>query len=254
MNDSVSIKKVYQVSLKSAKKAGKYLRKRFLNKDSKVNAKSKHDIKLDVDIETEHIIKSTIKKDFPEHGFICEESGQESLSNHNWIIDPLDGTVNFAKGIPHFCTSIAFKEGDTYLVGVVYDPIRDEIFSGIRGVGATLNSMPIQRENINALEEAVVAGGFFKTSSLADGIRTFAKVANEVKKIRFFGSAALDLCYLACGRINVYIQQSVNEWDIAAALLIAELSGVRVEILSAGNKLNVFGADRNIFETLKSIV
>jgi myo-inositol-1(or 4)-monophosphatase len=254
VQDSISIDKIYRVTLKSAKKAGKYLKKRFINRDSKINSFSKHDIKLDVDIETEHIIKSTIKRYFPSHGFICEESGLESISECNWIIDPLDGTVNFSKGIPHFCTSIAFKKGDKYLIGVVYDPMREELFSGIYRVGAMLNSSPIRRKSIKTLEEAVIVGGFFKQDALMNGYRIFEKVSHRVKKIRFLGSAALDLCYLACGRVNAYIQHSVNEWDIAAASLIAELSGVKIEIQESGSILNVFGADKAIFESLKSII
>jgi myo-inositol-1(or 4)-monophosphatase len=249
------IKKVHKICIKCAYKAGHYLMKMYQKGDLKINAHSQHDVKLDVDVKTEHLIKSTIKAYFPDHGFICEESGQErTVSDCNWVIDPLDGTVNFSKGIPHFCTSIALKKKDTYLVGVVYDPVKREIFSGVRGVGATLNNIPIERKNIGSLEEAVIAGGFFKAGSLTNGSRIFEKIAYKVKKLRFFGSAALDLCYLACGRVNAYIQHSVNEWDIAAASLIAELTGVRLVIEKTGSNLNVFGADKNIFESLKLIM
>jgi myo-inositol-1(or 4)-monophosphatase len=244
--------KLYKVSLKSAQRAGKYLLKRFRRNDLKIKKDLRHDVKLDVDIETENIIVETIRKQFPDHGFLCEEGGRQiSETGNYWVIDPLDGTVNFFRGIPHFCTSIAFKQKDTYVVGVVFDPVRNELFSGIRGNGAYLNNVPITHPDIEKVEDAVVIGGFFKTESLDDGRMFFEKIAQKVKKIRFFGSAALDLCYLACGRVNAYVQHGVNEWDIAAAALIAELTGVRIEITTKADKLNVLAADRKIFDTLK---
>ncbi len=249
------IKKAYNVSLKTASKAGKYLMKKYLNGNIEVKASSKHDVKLDVDIEVENLIKRTIKRYFPDHGFICEEGGREKTeTKFNWVIDPLDGTVNFSRGIPHFCSSIAFKEGKSCLIGVVIDPVRNEIFSAIDGVGAFLNGVPIKNRSINSLQESIVAGGFFKSGSIQKGITNFNRLVKKVKKVRFFGAAALDLCYLACGRVNGYIQYSVDEWDIAAASLIARLAGVKLEIQEKKGKFYIIAADKEIFNAFRAEV
>jgi myo-inositol-1(or 4)-monophosphatase len=235
-----------------AKKAGRYIRKRFHDDDRLITTDYRHDVKLDVDRQTEELIISMIRRRYPDHGFIAEEIGHDlEKPDENWIIDPLDGSVNFSHGIPHFCTSIAFREEERYLVGVVYDPMRDETFSALAGGGAFLNRNPMTRRSIKSLEEAVVSGGFFKIESLQEGGKIFEKIAPRVKKVRFFGSAALDLCYLACGRVNGYIQHAVNEWDIAAASLIAEEQGLRIEVIEKNGRLNVFAADRHIYHALK---
>jgi myo-inositol-1(or 4)-monophosphatase len=255
VKESKFIRTAHRVALASARRAGKYLLKRFKSGDIKINSNSMHDVKLDVDVEAENLIKAIIRGRFPDHGFICEESGEENFgAEYNWVIDPLDGTVNFSKGIPHFCTSIALKKSDRTLLGVVYDPAKEEIFSGVQGTGATFNGAPIRRENIERLEDAVIVMGYFKSGSIEEGIRMFERISHRVKKMRFFGSAALDLCYLACGRVNAYVQHSLNEWDIAAASLIAELSGVQLQTIQSGSSLNVIGADREIFENFKSII
>ena len=248
-------KTVYKTAIKTAKLAGSYLLKRFKDADANITMSYKHDIKLDVDVKTEDLIKSAILKKYPDHGFICEESGSSGIEKNNiWIIDPLDGTVNFVKGIPHFCTSIAFKSDDKYQVGVVYDPIRDEMFSASRNMGSFLNGKPLKRVEINSLDDAVVSGGFFKAKSLEMGGRIFENLSPHIKKVRFFGSAALDLCYLAAGRFNAYIQYSVNEWDIAAAYLIAEMNNVKLDIKTHGDQYNVVASDPNIFDELISFI
>jgi myo-inositol-1(or 4)-monophosphatase len=243
--------KIYRLALKTAKRAGHYLKKRFHDEDHEVTTNYRHDVKLDVDRQTEELIITMIRRRFPDHGFVCEERGRElERQDDNWVIDPLDGSVNFSRGIPHFCTSIAFKRGGVYLVAAVYDPMRDELFSALRGGGAFFNGRPMARRGISSLEEAVVSGGFFKIESLDEGGRIFQRIAPKVKKIRFFGSATLDLCYLACGRVNGYIQHAVNEWDIAAASLCAAEQNIEMEIVEKNGRLNVFAADRTIYEAL----
>jgi myo-inositol-1(or 4)-monophosphatase len=243
---------LYRMALRCAERAGQYIRKRFHDDDRLITTNYRHDVKLDVDRQTEELIISMIRRKFPNTGIISEEIGRDlEKPDFNWVIDPLDGSVNFSRGIPHFCTSIAYREGGRYLVGAVYDPMRDETFSALRGEGAFLNGKPMKRRSISALEEAVVSGGFFKIESLREGGRIFEIIAHRVKKVRFFGSAALDLCYLACGRVNGYIQHAVNEWDIAAASLITEEQDIPIEIIEHKGRLNVFAADSHIYDALR---
>jgi myo-inositol-1(or 4)-monophosphatase len=243
---------LYRTALQCAEKAGQYIRKRFHDDDMTVTSNYRHDVKLDVDRQTEELIISLIRERYPEAGFISEEIGHDlEKPDGNWIIDPLDGSVNFSRGIPHFCTSVAYKQGGIYLVGAVHDPMRHESFSAVRKGGAFLNGKPMRRRAIHSLEEAVVSGGFFKIESLQEGGRIFENIAYRVKKVRFFGSAALDLCYLACGRVNGYIQHAVNEWDIAAASLITEEQHIPVEIIEYKGRLNVFAADQHIYRALR---
>jgi myo-inositol-1(or 4)-monophosphatase len=245
---------LYKTCLETAKVAGEYLVDRFKRNAITVTSSYDHDVKLDVDVATENLMKENIRKKFPDHGFICEESGRvDEADDGNWVIDPLDGSVNYFMGIPHFCTSIAFKQNNTYVVGAVYDPVRDELFSA-DSTGAFLNGSPIQRHSVTRLAEVVISGGFFKAQSLEDGSRIFQKISKRVRKIRFFGSAALDLCYLACGRVNAYIQHWVNEWDIAAAALIVEKSGAVLDITNVDEHLNVIAGDRTIFSELQECI
>ncbi len=246
---------LYAACVSSAREAGAYLLQRFKSKNLSVMSEASHDVKLDVDVETEELIKKNLSGLFPGHGFICEESGLRDLKpDDNWVVDPLDGTVNFFAGIPHFCTSVAFKRAGNFLVGAVYDPLRDEMFSARRGGGAYLNGEPLRRREVGSLAQTVVSGGFFKARSIEEGTRGFRDLTVKVKKIRFLGSAALDLCYLACGRFNAYLQHQVNEWDIAAAGLIAEEAGVLVEVFHQGERMDVLAADRNIYADLRDII
>jgi len=255
MKHSINTEELYKTCTQTAKEAGIYLLNRFRRNEISVTSSYAHDIKLDVDVATENLMKESIRTKYPEHGFICEESGSiDEASDGNWVIDPLDGSVNYFMGIPHFCTSIAFKSNGKYVVGAVYDPVRDEMFSASGIHGAYLNDEPIQRRIVTRLEDVVISGGFFKAQSLEDGTRIFQKISKRVKKIRFFGSAALDLCYLACGRVNAYIQHWVNEWDIAAAALISEKSGAVLDITHVDGHLNVIAGDSNIFIELKECI
>ena len=277
-------KQMHTIALKAARSAGAYLLKRFEREDMVIRENLTHDVKIDVDEKTETLIMNIIRRRFPGHGFLCEESGSTRggagparSGGYTWVIDPLDGTVNFAKGIPHFCTSIAVKKGETLVAGAVYDPIRRELFSALRPEGtgegfatagstpsgggrslggAYLNGRRMRTREASSLEDAVVAGGFFKAGSMDVGMSIFSRLSKKVLKGRFFGSAALDLCYLACGRVNAYIQHSVNEWDIAAALLIAELMGKRWEIKrnEGLGTLDIIAADPVIFDELKAII
>jgi myo-inositol-1(or 4)-monophosphatase len=127
------------------------------------------------------------------------------------------------------------------------------MFSAILGEGAWLNGVPLHKENIESLSEAIITGGFLHGGAVQKGLKTFSYLVNRIKKLRFFGSAALDLCYVAANRVNGYIHYSTHEWDIAAASLIATISGARVDILETDGALDVIAADKTIFDELKKI-
>lgn len=248
------LKNAYEVALKAAQDASELIMTRFSEGSRKIAGDYGHDVKLEVDVETEELIKRTIRAAFGHHGFICEESGAEnSDSEYIWVVDPLDGTVNFSRGIPHFCTSIALKRGGEYLLGVVRDPVRNETFSAMTGAGSFLNGNPIKKRGIDSLGQAIVGGGFFHEGSIEKGIEKFSLLVPRVMKLRFFGAAAIDLCYLAADRINGYMNFFTNEWDIAAASLIASLAGARVETMKKAGKVDIIAADPKIFDEIKAV-
>jgi myo-inositol-1(or 4)-monophosphatase len=249
-----TLKKAYEVAKQAAQIASEHLMKRFSEGTSRISKDLHHDVKLEVDVETEELIKRTIRGSFSDHGFLCEESGADRPdADYLWIIDPLDGTVNFSRGIPHFCTSIALKKNGEYLLGVVQDPVRGEIFSAVRGSGSSLNGVPIRKRGVDAIEDAVVAGAFFHDGAIRRGIDIFSRLVPKVKKVRFFGAAAIDLCYISVDRINGYMNFSTNEWDVAASSLIAQLAGARIEMRIEGGKIDIIAADPAIFENFRKI-
>ena len=250
----IALKDAHDVALRASRRASEHLMNRFSEGSRNVLNDSRHDVKLEVDVEAEDMIKRTIKEAFCGHGFICEESGEEDTESvYKWVIDPLDGTVNFSRGIPHFCTSIALKRGEEYLLGVVCDPVRKETFSAMKGYGAFLNGRPLKKHSTDRLDNAVVSGGFFHEGSIERGIETFSLLVPRVKKVRFFGAAAIDLCYLSADRINGYINFSTNEWDIAAASLVVSLAGARVETKNRAGKFDIIAADSHIFDEFRAI-
>lgn len=239
-----------------AYKAGWHIKSRYQSGDSTVIEKHRHDVKLDVDRDVEELILNMIKQKYPDHGFICEEGGikNNDSATYTWIIDPLDGTVNFSWGIPHFCTSIALKDKDKTLAAVIYDPILDEMFSAARGMGVFLNNRKIPKREVTKLEDAIIAGGFFKKGAIENSKHILINLFSRIKKIRFFGSAALDLSYLSLGRFNGFVQKGLNEWDIAAAALIVELAGKSIKIIEEHGGLTVIAADKPIFKALLEIL
>ena len=169
---------------------------------------------------------------FPEHALYGEEGivGDQS-SDHQWVVDPLDGTVNYFYGIPHFCTSIALRFRGEVIVGVIYDPIRDEMWSGEKGTAPLLNGKEFRVSQRADLAEAVLSVGLSKTgATIAAGLPLLQEMVHRVRKCRMLGSAALDMAYVACGRLDAYIEQGISLWDIAAGWLLVEGAGGRVEM------------------------
>jgi myo-inositol-1(or 4)-monophosphatase len=216
---------------KAARAAGKLLRKNF-GQPQRVNAVAAHDIKLEIDIQTQELITKLLLKEFPKHALYGEEGivGDQS-SEHQWIVDPLDGTVNYFYGIPHFCVSIALRFRNEVMVGVIYDPIRREMWKGQKGETSKLNGDPVHVSDRAELAEAVVSVGLAKTGETINAnFPLLQQMVHRVRKCRVLGSAALDMAYVACGRLDAYIEQGISLWDIAAGWLLVENAGGTVDL------------------------
>jgi myo-inositol-1(or 4)-monophosphatase len=215
-----------ETAVSAARAAGVLLRENF-GTPLDVNAFESHDIKLALDVESQELITSMLLEKFPDHAIYGEEglAGNQS-SDWHWIVDPIDGTVNFFYSIPHFCISIALRHKEEIVVGVIYDPMRDEMWQVAKGIPATLNGVPIAVSARTQLRDAVLSVGFSKTkTTISAGLPLLEKYVQKARKCRLMGSAALDLAYVACGRLDAYIEQSVSLWDVAAGKLLVESAG-----------------------------
>src|SRR5262249_8916346 len=210
----------------AAHKAGELLRKNF-HRPQQVNAALAHDLKLAIDVETQELITKTLLKQFPDHALYGEEGiVGDQTSEHQWVVDPLDGTVNYFYGIPHFCISIALRLKGEIIVGIIYDPIRDELWRGQKGEPPTLNGAHFRVSERADLAEAVVSVGLSKTGvTIEAGLPLLQEMVHRARKCRLLGSAALDMAYVACGRLDAYIEQGISLWDIAAGWILIETAG-----------------------------
>jgi myo-inositol-1(or 4)-monophosphatase len=222
-------------AITAAQAAGAKLRQAF-GHDLHVNAAYAHDIKLAADVECQDLIYSILLDHFPKTRCIGEEGDSNNPGDPKaeveWIVDPIDGTMNLAMGIPHFCVSIAAREAATQklLFGVIYDPMRNELFTAQRGSGTYLNGIKQKVSTRAKLSDAVLAVGFAKGQDSIDHcLELYHVYGNAARKLRAMGSAALDLAYVATGRLDAYIEQGVNLWDIAAGIVLVEEAGGVVE-------------------------
>ena len=215
----------------AAHEAGKLLRQNFQRRQ-RVNAIAAHDIKLEIDIQAQELITKLLLEEFPAHALYGEEGivGDQS-SEHQWIVDPLDGTVNYFYGIPHFCVSIALRLRSEIMVGVIYDPIRKEMWAGQKGEVPKLNGQPFHVSDRAELAEAVISVGLAKTGETINAnFPLLEQMIHRVRKCRVLGSAALDIAYVACGRFDAYIETVISLWDIAAGWLLVENAGGTVDL------------------------
>jgi len=218
--------KALACAIRAAKAAGALmLKNRWSQK--KINSETKHDIKLELDVRSQKTIEKILRKEFPRIPVLGEEGFTGDIKEQTrWVVDPIDGTVNFAHGIPHSCVSIALQENGQSVVGVVYDPFVNELFTAVRGQRAKLNGRPISVSKRDKLEQAIVSLGFAKNMfTMEQMLPTMTKLVNSARKIRIMGSAALAAVYVAAGRIDVYLEYGVRLWDIAAGGLIIECAG-----------------------------
>ena len=215
----------------AARAAGKLLRRHF-EQPQHVNVREAHDIKLEIDVQTQDMITDSLLKKFPQHALYGEEGlVGDQTAEHQWVVDPLDGTVNYFYGIPHFCTSIALRLQSEIIVGVIYDPIRDEMWTAQKGKTPELNGRPIRVSERSEIAEAVVSVGLSKTGvTIASGLPLLQDMVHRARKCRLLGSAALDMANVACGRFDAYIEQGNSLWDIAAGFILVETAGGKVEM------------------------
>lgn len=192
--------------------------------------KGKIDLVTDYDLEAEGYLINSIREAFPEDAILAEEGGGIAGSSGQWFIDPLDGTVNFAHGIPIFSVSIAYLDQAGPQVGVIYDPIRDELFSAVRGMGALLNQSPISVSDTLTLDESLLATGFpYDIRENPDNnLDHYTDLSLRSMGVRRIGSAALDLAYVAAGRFDAYWEVRISPWDVAAGVLLVQEAGGEV--------------------------
>ena len=233
--------KVVQTGRQAALAAGAVLRQNYY-KPHQITMKGVIDPVTESDLQSQEMIIALIRQRFPEHGFLAEETLGEAApppsgdSPYRWIIDPLDGTVNFAHGFPMFCVSIAFEAEGRIEYGVVYDPLRDELFEARAGRGATLNGRSIKVSKTRRLDRALLATGFPYDirERLPQTLARMGRFLGICQGLRRAGSAALDMCYVACGRFDGFYEENLKPWDTAAGLLIITEAGGKVTTFSGG--------------------
>ncbi len=260
-----------KVAAEAANAAGRLMRGSF-GSVQRVDQTVPHDLKLWLDRACEQEILGILRASFPGHAVLSEEKGFEpGREPYLWVVDPLDGTVNYYHGIPYFCTSIAcyaiadetvvdpghrLPDGRTLgapILGIVYDPLRDELFLGTAGRGASLNRGALFTPDVTRLEEAVVTLSFgAREESVLYMSRILPAFARGARKVRSFGSTALDMVQVAAGRIGAFVQMGTNLWDFAAAAVIVRAAGAVVDVKEyAPGRFRIIASASGIFEQVR---
>lgn len=218
-----------------ARQAGEILRAGY-QKEHQVVYKGAIDLVTEIDHQSENFLLREIRSQFPDHHIMAEESGGSQGNLHQWYIDPLDGTVNYAHHIPIFCVSIGYASNGSLRLAVVYDPLRDELFSAERGKGAHLNGRPLRASGVDNLQHSLLVTGFAYDihNAALDNFSNFVRLSKMSLGVRRFGSAALDLCYVAAARFDGFWELGLNPWDVAAGGLICEEAGGVVTNIAGG--------------------
>ena len=251
------------VAVAAAKEAGK-IHKKYFHADFKIETKSSpFDLLTIADTEAEKAIFAVIKGCFPEHNFLAEEQNYDKTdSEYTWIADPLDGTNNFACGMPIFCTSIALMHNNQVTVGVIYDVMRDELFCAQKNQGAFLNGERINVSAADSLDKSLLITGFYysRGDEMIETLQTIKRFfLQRIVGLRRLGAAALDLCYIACGRASGFWEFELSPWDFAAGKLLIEEAGGKVtrkqgEKVITTNKSFIVASNGRIHDQMLSIL
>ena len=232
-------------AVQTARDAGRILAEKF-GRVIQVSNKGDIDLVTEADLAAEQLVIERIHSHFPRHAILAEESGTLSVhgeysdAEYRWIVDPLDGTTNYAHGYPCFCVSIGLEQQGKLVIGVIYDPIRDELFAAERGEGATLNGRRIHVSNVESLDRALVCTGFpYDVRDRGDFARHFTNFIMHAQGVRRDGSAAMDLAAVACGRFEGFWEEGLKPWDVAAGALILEEAGGRISKYD-GSPLDIY--------------
>mgnify|MGYP001498550708 CR=1 FL=1 len=251
------------IMYKACMKASKSLIRDFGEIENlQVSSKGPGDFVSSADKRTEKIIIDELLKAHPDYGILCEEAGEINEKNriNRWVIDPIDGTSNFLNGIPQFAISVGYEEEGEVKSGVIFNPIMNEMFCAEKGNGAFLNNSRIRVSNKKNIKDALlVTGGPKGVSKIKDKIFSeYINVSQNVSNVRKFGSAALDIAYVACGRFDGYWQREINYWDIAAGIIILKEAGGFVDFFEEESKLslkkNILATNSSIHSELKDLI
>lgn len=223
------LRQLTEVAVLAARQAGRILLD-FSQHTFEIHQKTQSiNLVTEADLRSEEAIIGSIRKAFPDHQILSEEQGMQDIPANpiKWIIDPLDGTTNFAHGFPLYNVSIGVEYQGTCVIGIVYDPTRDELFVGQQGLGTTLNGHPIHVSATTKLSEALLVTGFAYDVQTAqdNNLKEFGAFTLRARGIRRTGTAAIDLCYIACGRFDGFWELHLNPWDTAAGKVIVEEAG-----------------------------
>jgi myo-inositol-1(or 4)-monophosphatase len=219
-------------AIETARAAGSLLLEKY-GRISQVTKKGDYNLVTEADLASEELIIERIKSHYPRHTILAEESGQTIVaggdSKWKWIVDPLDGTTNFAHSYPCFCVTMALEHEGELVIGVTYDPTRNELFTAERGQGASLNFKPIHVSSTEKLSESLIVTGFpYDFKDRNDFARHLTEFLLGARGVRRDGSAAIDMAYVACGRFDGFWEEGLNPWDVAAGVLMIREAGGRV--------------------------
>jgi len=238
---TIPLKSALATAVTAARAAGRVMHANW-HRPKHVNCAEAHDIKLELDVRCQALIEKTLAKAFPQIPVLGEEGSTGDVNaEYRWVIDPIDGTVNYFFGMPHAAVSIALEHRKKSVVGVIYDPFTDEIWTTIKGAPTRLNGKIVRVSNRTKIEDCVIAMGFSKSQdNLEKSLPHLIRISRRAKKIRILGSAALELVYVASGRLDAYIERTINLWDVAAGSLLVENAGGEFYCVPApGGKLRM---------------